>query len=109
MALTSAITSRGTLSSRMVEIASWSGFTPGGSHTPEIVVDAPCRAGRESLARERPDEPAEIGEVLLRIAIHPARNRVCREGQDHNANQSLHIRRSGDSDVAVVHYHAAVP
>src|SRR5260370_16714416 len=74
--------------------------------TPEIAVDAPCRAGREGLARERPDEPAEVGEVLLRIAIHPARNRVSREGQDHNADQSLHIRRPGDSDAAVVHYHA---
>jgi hypothetical protein len=33
MALTSAITSRGTLSSRMVAIAPSSGFTPGGSHS----------------------------------------------------------------------------
>ena len=31
--------------------------------TPEIAVDAPCRPARKGFARERPDEPPEVGEV----------------------------------------------
>jgi hypothetical protein len=92
----------------MPAIATVSGFTPGGSlnAAPRL---PPCRSGREGSAGERADEVTEIEKISLQISIHPSRDRIRGEGQDHNVNRRLHISCLSRNNTASVLVHVAAP
>src|SRR5262245_58503504 len=73
----------------------------------KVALKGPCRSGREGRACERANEPTEMDKISLRIAIHPARDRVRREGPDHNADRRLHIGWLSGNNAASVLVHTA--